>query len=161
VKCPIESTQSVLIFQDAVYAEFGFVFYIYGCYLGMVYDAKNFKGTPSNVNDTTFFKTILRVFFSCFPIFLIYIVPAYLLPKNGNVIGVLIAFSLSTMAIGFVLNAYSREAYIRYELVRQEQADSERLMNLGRIEEEEEIREIRGKPMSKLASEGAKAENTF
>lgn len=45
VKCPVSEQLTELIFQDAVYVEYGTIFYIFGCYLGLIADAKNFKGT--------------------------------------------------------------------------------------------------------------------
>ena len=53
VKCPIDSTQSILTFHDAIYAEYGMMFFVLGCYLGLVADAKYQKGTVRSVNDTT------------------------------------------------------------------------------------------------------------
>ena len=40
VNCPIDSTQDILIFHDAVYAEYGMTFFVLGSYLGLVADAK-------------------------------------------------------------------------------------------------------------------------
>lgn len=48
--CPVSDQLSELIFQDAVFTEFGFIFYILGCYFGLVIDAKDYKGTVRSVN---------------------------------------------------------------------------------------------------------------
>lgn len=40
VKCPVSEQLSELIFHDAVFAEYGMIFYIFGCYMGLLQDAK-------------------------------------------------------------------------------------------------------------------------
>jgi len=39
VKCPVSQQLYELIFADAVYAEYGLIFYVAGCYAGLIYDS--------------------------------------------------------------------------------------------------------------------------
>lgn len=45
VKCPVSASLSELLFQDAVFVEYGLCFFIAGAYFGLLIDAKNYKGS--------------------------------------------------------------------------------------------------------------------
>jgi hypothetical protein len=164
VKCPIDSTQNILIFHDAVYAEYGMTFFVLGCYLGLIVDAKYQKGTVRSVNNTTLMQTLKRVLLSSIPTLLMYAVPVFFIPQKWFTIYVLITkYGISSFVIGYLMFGYSKVIYSKFDLVNLEDTSLEResVMNLGKFEEEEDRREMSGKSNSKLFAEGIQVQNTF
>lgn len=45
MKCPVAKQFTDLAFHDASYVELGLFFYLLGCYIGIVIDSKDYKGT--------------------------------------------------------------------------------------------------------------------
>ena len=136
--CPVSDQLSELIFQDAVFTEFGFIFYIMGCYYGLVIDAKEYRGTVRSVNQTTITKTALRLSLSTIPIGLIFLLPVLLIASRSMVLPILlIKYSVPSFLIGFVLYGYSRQIFQKFNLVNNEETSIvlEKGMNMGRFEE--------------------------
>lgn len=127
-----------LVFQDAVFVEFGLMFYIFGCYVGLMFDAKHFKGTSQNVNDTPLKKTLARIVISSLVIIPIYICPVYFIRATRYpLIILLIKYALPSFIIGAVHFGYSKVIYNRFNLVLEEDETLNSSMNLSEIEEEE------------------------
>ncbi len=136
--CPVSDQLSELIFQDAVFTEFGFIFYIMGCYYGLVIDAKEYRGTVRSVNQTTITKTALRLSLSTIPIGLIFLLPVLLIASRSMVLPILlIKYSVPSFLIGFVLYGYSKQIFQKFNLVNNEETSIvlEKGMNMGRFEE--------------------------
>ena len=162
--CPVSDQLSELIFQDAVYTEFGMIFYILGCYYGMVIDAKEYKGTVRSVNQTTIIKTGIRLVLSAVPIGLIFLPPLLLIASRNMVLPILlIKYAVPSFVIGFILYGYSKPMYQKFNLVNNEETSIvlEKGMNMGRFEEQEDVREFTGKKNSKLYEEGLLQSSTY
>lgn len=78
VKCPVSDQLSELIFEDAVFAEYGLIFFLMGAYFGLLKDARDYRGTPVCINKTPFTQTIARIVLSAIVIIPFFIVPTYL-----------------------------------------------------------------------------------
>jgi hypothetical protein len=157
VKCPIDSAQDLLTFHDAVYAEYGLVFYAFGAYLGIAYDAKKFKGTVRGVNDTTRWNTIKRLLLAAIPVFIFYIIPVIYFRSNlGTVATLLIRYGFPSFVTGFLLFGCSKYIYEMLGIINLEDKDLqiESSMNLGKFEEQEDKRELSGKSSSRLVIDG-------
>lgn len=136
--CPVSDQLSELIFQDAVFTEFGFIFYILGCYYGLVIDAKEYRGTVRSVNQTPITKTGLRLLLSAIPIGLIFLAPVLLIASRNMVLPILlIKYSIPSFLIGLLLYGYSKQIFQKFNLVNNEETSIvlEKGMNMGRFEE--------------------------
>lgn len=157
VKCPIDNTQQVLVFHDAVYAEYGFVFYVLGAFIGLAYDAKYFKGTIRKVNSTGTWATLKRILLMIVPLFLVFVLPVFFIGQKRWTLGVLLTkYASPSFLAGFLLFGCSKVIYAKFGLVNLEdkELEAEGAMNLGKFEEQEEQRELRGKSASKLVVDG-------
>lgn len=95
---------SELIFQDAVYTEYGMVFYLLGAYYGMAIDAKKYKGTVRSVNQTTIVKTSIRLLLSAIPIVLNFVLPVFLIASKNMVLPIfLFKYALPSFGIALFL----------------------------------------------------------
>lgn len=112
VKCPVTSQLSELIFHDAVFAEYGMIFFLAGAYLGIVIDAKNYKGSIEGVNNTNLRKTLTRIVLSALPAIPIYVCPLYLIaPRRYVFIIFTLKYALPSFLITFLLFGHSKMIY--------------------------------------------------
>jgi len=97
------------------------MFFVLGCYLGLVADAKYNKGTVRSVNDTIFYKGLIRVLISIIPTFIIFVVPVFFIPQKWFTIYILVMkYGVGCFAIGYLLFGYSKVIYAKYDLVNTE-----------------------------------------
>ena len=95
-----------------MFAEYGFVFFVLGAYLGLALDAKNYKGTVRSVNDTGFMSTVKRLLFAVVPIFALYVLPVFFIPQRTWTIGILISkYGVPCFLTGVLLYGYSKAIY--------------------------------------------------
>lgn len=123
----------------------------------MVIDAKNYKGTVRSVNQTPITKTGIRLVLSAIPIGLIFLPPVLLIASRNMVLPILLVkYAAPSFLIGFLLYGYSKQIYQKFNLVNNEETSIvlEKGMNMGRFEEQEDVREFTGKKNSKLYEEG-------
>lgn len=140
------------------------VFYLLGAYYGMVNDAKYFKGSVRTVNQTSIVKTILRLLLSAIPIVIVFVLPEILIASRSVVLPIFLSkYALPSYIIGFLLFGYSKRVYQRYNLVNIEDTNVilEKGLNMGRFEEQEDVREFTGKKNSKLYEEGLLESSTY
>ena len=140
------------------------VFYVMGAYYGMVVDAKKYRGTVKSVNKTSFVKTIIRLSLSAIPISLLFVLPVFLIASRNMVLPIfLIKYAIPSFVIAFFLYGYSKAIYQRFNLVMDEDTTVtlEKGMNMGRFEEQEDVREFTGKKNNKLYEEGLIESSTY
>ena len=138
VNCPVSEQMTDLVFHDAVLVEYGLIFYIAGCYLGLIVDARHFKGTVKSVHDTSFKQTFVRVGLTAIPIGIIYVCPVYLIASRQFVLLILlIKFGMPAFMTGFVLFGYSKLIFERFSVVNLEDPNvgNEKKLSLGQLEE--------------------------
>ena len=164
VKCPVSQQITELIFQDAVYVEYGLMFYLAGAYFGLIVDAKYFRGTIRSVNDTSVRKKMTRVVLSALPIVPIFVCPVFLIASRRFIFAVLaVKYGLPAFMIGFLLFGYSKPVYERFNLTNEYDSTLtlESSMNMGRLEEVEEEKEFTGKKRDKMYEEGLQEQSTY
>ena len=162
--CPVSTQLTDLTFQDAVYTEYGLTFYILGAYTGMIVDAKKYKGTVRTVNQTTFLKKLIRVSLSLIPVVFIFALPVFLIKSRSYILPIfLIKWAIPSFLIGNILFGYSKTVYAKFGLINEEDTNivKEKGVNMGRFEEQEDIREFTGKKNSKLYEEGLLQSSTY
>ncbi len=109
------------------------------------------------VNDTTFWCTIKRLLLAAIPVFILYVVPVFYIKNNLGTVGTLtIRYGFPCFVTGFLLYGCSKYIYEMLGLVNLEDKDLliESSMNLGKFEEQEDMRELSGKSSSKLVLDG-------
>lgn len=130
----------------------------------MIIDAKNYKGTVRTVNQTNFVKKIIRVALSAIPVVVIFVCPLYFIQSRAYVIPILaFKYAIPSFVIGFLLYGYSKSMYAKFGLVNEEDTIvvKEKGLNMGRFEEQEDVREFTGKKNSKLYEEGLFQSSTY
>lgn len=132
------------------------IFFLAGAYLGIVIDAKNYKGSIEGVNNTNLRKTLTRIVLSALPAIPIYVCPLYLIaPRRYVFIIFTLKYALPSFLITFLLFGHSKMIYERLGLIREDDVEeSETSMNLGKLEEAEEEKEYLGKKQNLLFNEG-------
>ena len=75
----------------------------------------------------------------------------------------MIKFAIPSFAIGFLLYGHSKNIFVKLGLVNEEDTTvvKEKGLNIGRFEEQEDVREFTGKKNSKLYEEGLLASSTY
>eukprot|EP00347_Sterkiella_histriomuscorum_P008639 403344328 len=121
MKCPVSKQLTELAFHDASYVEFGLFFYLYGAYLGIVIDSKEYKGSHKFQNQTELKKTLLRLFLSILIIVPLYVLPLFLIKSSKYVLLILvIKYAVPSFLMGFTLYGYSKLLYKRFNLIQDE-----------------------------------------
>ena len=121
MKCPVSKQLTELVFHDAVYVEIGLMFYIYGAYLGIVIDSKDYKGCHRLMNQTSIKHILIRLTLSLFIILPLYVLPLFLIKSSRFVILILvIKYGVPSFLLGFVLYGYSKLVYKRFGLLSEE-----------------------------------------
>jgi hypothetical protein len=139
-------------------------FYVLGAYMGLIVDAKYYQGTVKSVNRTPFLQTLMRLLISLVFIVPVYVCPIYLIGATQYVFLVLLfKYALPTFGIAFLLFGFSKQVYQRFGVVNNDDMDIQLDIgkNIGRLEMEEDFKEMQGNQVSKLLVEGIKAQNTF
>jgi hypothetical protein len=101
---------------------------------------------------------------SAIPIGLIFLAPVLLIASRNMVLPILlIKYSVPSFLIGFLLYGYSKQIFQKFNLVNNEETSIvlEKGMNMGRFEEQEDVREFTGKKNSKLYEEGLLQSSTY
>ena len=102
------------------------IFYIAGCYIGMIIDAKHFKGTVRQVNKTGLRQQLTRVALSSIAVIPIYVCPVYLIESKKYIIAILtVKYGIPSFMIGFLLYGYSKLIYERFNLINEEDVSIE------------------------------------
>jgi hypothetical protein len=83
-------------------------------YLGLVVDAKYYKGSHRFINATSVRKQLTRVLISAFVIIPLYICPVFFIQSSKNPLLILIVkFGMPTFIMGLLLNGFSKTIYGR------------------------------------------------
>ena len=133
------------------------MFFLAGCYLGLVVDAKQFRGTIRGVNQTNIRKSLFRVVLSALAIVPIFVCPVYLISSSRFVFAVLmVKYAIPSFIIGFILFGHSKTIYERFNLINEEEIslELENSLNMGQIEDVEEEKEFSGKKRSQMYEDG-------
>lgn len=119
--CPVSESLTELMFHNAVFVEYGISFYIFGCYIGLICDARQYKGSIPQLNQTSLAKTAARIVLSIIPIIPIYVCPLFLINSSRFLFVIMvIKYILPTFMIGFLLYGHSKVIYQRFNLVNDE-----------------------------------------
>jgi len=106
----------------------------------------------------------MRIVLSAIVVVPLYVCPVFLIKSSKFVLPIFfIKYALPTFLAGFLLFGYSKILYERFNLVNDEDTNValEKAMNMGRFEEQEDVREFVGKKNSKLYEEGQKLTSAF
>lgn len=113
--------EGILEFAFLELSVFCLCYYTLGAYLGLLFDAKYFRGTPRNIHETTLLKSIARWLVS-----LIYYTPfigltiMYYTKVTRPVVKIIVFYSVFPFCDGFIWYAFSRKLYTKLGLVSQD-----------------------------------------
>ena len=97
------------------------MFYILGCYFGLVIDSKYYKGTHRNINQTQLKKTLIRLISSLLLIFPVFVCPAFFIKSMKYILLVLLfKYGMPGFFVGLMLFGFSKRAYERLSIVQEE-----------------------------------------
>ena len=126
IKCPVSASLSELIFEDALYVQAGLLFYLLGAYYGLLIDARYFKGTHRQINKTSIRKSLIRLCLSLVVILPFFVFPiAFISESNSVFLVFFFKFGLPSFVVSTVLFGLSKKAYERFNLVQEEEMQTE------------------------------------
>lgn len=119
--------------------------------MGMIVDAKYFRGTIRQANDTSVCKRFMRVVLSAMPVVPLYVCPIFLIESKRYIFSILtIKYGIPSFVVGFLLYGYSKAIYERFNLMNEEDVSLDSSLNMGKLEDAEEERELSGKRRSQM-----------
>jgi hypothetical protein len=133
VKCPVSQQLYELAFHNAVFAEYGLIFFSLGSYMGLLYDAKHYKGSIKSINKTNLRLTLMRIVISGILVVPFFICPVFLIPSHSYTFMIfLFKYGAPSFIAGFGLNGLSKVVYERFSLLNPDEvSQQESLMNLS------------------------------
>ena len=117
------------------------MFYFLGAYIGVSIDAKYYKGSYTNMNDTSLKLSLFRIILSAFIILPFYVLPVYFLNiTNQPLIVLFLKFGLPTFALGLVLFGYSKLFYKKFNLIKEEDISIESALKLCQYKKSQNLK---------------------